>query len=795
MRVREVRAVKSDRQMARGIFRRKAAFVLLLLVVCLSSSGKSATPHSVQSRFDVRRSIEMRRLIPLRHGAESGRARPFAVLFSPDRRFFLAQTRRGDLRLDANVEQLLLWNTDAVLRALRTRSRAASIEPIVLFENVAQSDENALSNVQWIGDFEVAFTGRGDNGHQQVFSVDITTRRAIQLTRSDTDVVSFATASSHLVYFARVSPKRRTAEIVGEHSWSEMLAPTDAFNAPIELFHTYRGGSPMRVDAPAVAPYETDIWLSPTGDYAITLAPVTNVPEEWSRYRVFDRETENWSKQTEIRDPTSTRLFGRTYYQLVNLRTNQVRPLIEAPDGTLSRVRTPRTVFWANDGRRAIVSHTYLPLGETEPSGCGVEDRQRNVFVAEVDVTTLHATPVLPLPFLTLEEYRRGMQLEPVIQLEWHAGAEELVAVRRRLHGVKVREGYREVDGVWRRVPIEDVTLAAALSLEIRESDTERPKLYAVGRDCRCSMELFDPAPELNDVSFGRSDVLRWVDERGRAWSAGLIYPVGYVPGRKYPLVVQTHGFRRKEFLIDGPDAVTTAFAAQPLANAGFVVLQMNEGPAVTMGPDEARSVSAAWKSAIRKLVEMGIVDQTRVGLIAWSRTGLHVLDLLARDPDLLGAVVISDSVQHGYLQYALRQRDPDYLRDLVQATGGTPEAVGYDKWFRTNPLYNLGEGRTAIRLEGISVDGLLAMWETYANLAEQGRAVEFVFYPQGSHILTKPSERLASQGGSVDWFLFWLSGYRDADPAKSEQYARWDRLRERAAALRAKPSSSAGQN
>lgn len=39
-------------------------------------------------------------------------------------------------------------------------------------------------------------------------------------------------------------------------------------------------------------------------------------------------------------------------------------------------------------------------------------------------------------------------------------------------------------------------------------------------------------------------------------------------------------------------------------------------------------------------------------------------------------------------------------------------------------------------------------------------------------------SVRLASQGGSVDWFRFWLQGYEDPDPSKAEQYARWRGLR-----------------
>jgi hypothetical protein len=45
-------------------------------------------------------------------------------------------------------------------------------------------------------------------------------------------------------------------------------------------------------------------------------------------------------------------------------------------------------------------------------------------------------------------------------------------------------------------------------------------------------------------------------------------------------------------------------------------------------------------------------------------------------------------------------------------------------------------------------------------------------------HVITNPVERLASQGLTVDWFRFWLQGYEDPDPTKTEQYRRWRELR-----------------
>jgi hypothetical protein len=111
---------------------------------------------------------------------------------------------------------------------------------------------------------------------------------------------------------------------------------------------------------------------------------------------------------------------------------------------------------------------------------------------------------------------------------------------------------------------------------------------------------------------------------------------------------------------------------------------------------------------------------------------------------------------------------------------GGGPYEVGYDAWFRRSPLYKLGAIDAAVRIEAIDPGGAISMAETYAVLKDAGRAVDFIYFPRGSHNLQKPAERLGSQGGNFDWFRFWLQGHEDPSEQKSEQYRRWRELRAR---------------
>jgi hypothetical protein len=85
-----------------------------------------------------------------------------------------------------------------------------------------------------------------------------------------------------------------------------------------------------------------------------------------------------------------------------------------------------------------------------------------------------------------------------------------------------------------------------------------------------------------------------------------------------------------------------------------------------------------------------------------------------------------------------------------------------------TSPLLIVALGRPSV----------LEMWEPYAALRYLNKPVDLVVLNSTEHILSNPAARTASQGGTVDWFCFWLKGEEDPDPAKADQYAGWRELK-----------------
>jgi dipeptidyl aminopeptidase/acylaminoacyl peptidase len=210
-------------------------------------------------------------------------------------------------------------------------------------------------------------------------------------------------------------------------------------------------------------------------------------------------------------------------------------------------------------------------------------------------------------------------------------------------------------------------------------------------------------------------------------------------------------------------------------------VLQVEDNRrAISLDANEGPRVAAGIGAAIEQLIESGRADPDRVGLIGFSRTGYHALHLLASAPSMLAAATISDAIQPGYVSdVLLLNQSSDAIAQLRALSGGAPNVADLNTWIARNPLYKLPNATAAVRLEANGRGAVLSLWETFAVLKNAGRPVDFISFPEGSHVLRKPVERLASQGGNVDWFRFWLQDYEDPSASKAAQYQRWRSLRE----------------
>ena len=730
--------------------------------------------------FTIRDSIALTKVLEF----ETADGDNAAALFSPDRSNFVILTRRGDLERNVNVETLMLFDAREI-KAYLSSSQSSSQSNLrphakVLVAVDTRQPWEGISHVIWHGNHELWFTAKRGSDSVQAFSVDIRDETMTQLTHSSSDVIAFAGAAGKVVYYALASEANAGPRAVEWRSFGELIEPngSDARGSPlVELsVESKSGGKARRIDMPVslLGWAFQSLWIAPTGDYAIGFSSTPSWPSYWADYKIPHYDLFGYSPDRMSGDYTSPEVQNRAQYELIDLRNGSAKPLLNAPSGFLSQNGTPQVVFWTSDGKSVIVSNTFLPLdtGNQETD----EERQLGPAIAEVDLASGKITEIMPEPY---EAEGGNTSRESITAIEWNR-EKSLLTVRKRVEGKESSIEFKRVNGAWQSESgrVERGEVKPEFGVSKKEGLNERPKLYVHDDACACEKLLYDPNPQADEFEFGRAELLDWTDANKIEWHGEVVYPTGYVKGKKYPLVVQTHGFNPDEFLVDGPDGYTTAFAAQALANAGFLVLQIGDSrKAMTLDEREGPLYAEGFHAAIEKLISEGIADPSKIGLIAFSRTGWHTLYLLKEYPNLLAAVTLADAGLIGYVADLLGVNlSKDSSKQFAKIVGGGIKKP--EDWIGKSPMYDLSGLGTPVRLESNSPGSAMATWEMYALLRFANKPVDFWYFPQGNHILFAPVNRLASQGGNVDWFRFWLQGVEDPDPTKADQYERWKRLR-----------------
>jgi len=276
------------------------------------------------------------------------------------------------------------------------------------------------------------------------------------------------------------------------------------------------------------------------------------------------------------------------------------------------------------------------------------------------------------------------------------------------------------------------------------------------------------------------TDLFVWTASRRFAYELEITqevknWPPDYAAGKKYPLVIQTHGWDPDKFWMDGP--WTTAFSAQALAGKGFLVLQVPDPDSkISDTAKEAPRAMAAYESAIAYLDQRGLIDRNRVGITGFSRTYWYVTYMLTHSKHHhFAAAALADGVDFSFFQYMAFS---DVAREFEPVYGGPPYKRSMSRWLKQSPAFLMDKIETPLRIQTLGPDSVLSDWHWYTGLSLLGKPVEMIYIPEGTHILEKPWERMISQHGNVDWFCFWLKGEEDPDPAKAAQYKRWRELR-----------------
>jgi dipeptidyl aminopeptidase/acylaminoacyl peptidase len=194
-------------------------------------------------------------------------------------------------------------------------------------------------------------------------------------------------------------------------------------------------------------------------------------------------------------------------------------------------------------------------------------------------------------------------------------------------------------------------------------------------------------------------------------------------------------------------------------------------------------------ESAVDLLARRALVDPENIGIAGFSRTSWLTDFTLTHSKYHFAAASSADSGIYTYGGY-FRYNSSGLIAASETQVGGAPYGKTLDDWLKYAPPFHAERVTAAVLMEytRTAEDG----FEFFTALSRLKKRVEFYRYPNGSHPLDTPFERVASLERNVDWFRFWMQGYEGKPPDYDDgQYDRWRALRPRVAAGRERPSAS----
>jgi dipeptidyl aminopeptidase/acylaminoacyl peptidase len=678
------------------------------------------------------------------------------ALFSPDGQKFLTITERGILETNEREFSLLLFETSELFR---------SPKPDVLISMRSRSNRDAIRNVKWLDNETLIFLGESRDS-SQVYLLHLPAREIEQLTAHSSSLVDFDfnQKSQELVYVAEAGPLSSEAAYarcargyaITNQALDDIPRSLEDCKQPslLEGLNVFmKKGVEAAVRLPFLDYYDTlkPISVSPTGGFAIFDVLVRTVPSRWTGYE--DPYIRAEAVASRNRGPFS----WLSQYMLVDLASGEVRPVLSGPmDLTLG------ASLWSPDGRSVVISGAFLPLDDAA-SRDELASRKAHPFVVEIELASGK--------FVKISD-------QQLVAERWDADTNELFLRPPYRNPERGNARFRKTNGVWmEEAPRERSNPSSHPHVTIEQGLNSWPKIFASDETHQNKNLILDLNPQFTDITFGKVERVTWKAKDGHEVEGGLYYPPHFELRRRYPLVIQTHGFSKDEFWINGP--WNSAFAAQPLAARDIVVLQVGYATEkradarASRTPEEAPRQMGVYEGAIDFLDGRGIIDRNRVGIIGFSRTVYSVEYTLTHSSYHFAAAVAADGFDGGYIQYLV---NPYAKRDYNTVNGGDPFGSVFDFWRERSPSFTVDRLHAPVRLEGYGdISSVLGNWEWYAKLVLLDRPVDMIYIPDGNHLLVKPWERLTSQQGTVDWFCFWLDGEIDPDPQKKEQYARWE--------------------
>ena len=270
-----------------------------------------------------------------------------------------------------------------------------------------------------------------------------------------------------------------------------------------------------------------------------------------------------------------------------------------------------------------------------------------------------------------------------------------------------------------------------------KEDAQHCPDIWIASVDFHNPRRLTHINQSLDAVVMGTSQIIEWRSLDGEKLRGSLLLPADYETGNAYPLVVWVYsGYfsnNVNRFGMRGSGAANL----QILATRGYAVL-LPDMPLQVGSP--MRDVAKMVIPGVDKVVEMGIADPDRLGVMGHSYGGYCVLSLIVQTPRFKAAVGGGGTGNLISAYGTMRHDGSTYLLPWAETgqgrMGGTPWEMR-DRYIENSPMFYLDRVQTPLLLFHGALDSATPAFmseEIFVGLRRLKKSVMYVKYEGETH-------------------------------------------------------------
>mgnify|MGYP001201197086 CR=1 FL=1 len=268
--------------------------------------------------------------------------------------------------------------------------------------------------------------------------------------------------------------------------------------------------------------------------------------------------------------------------------------------------------------------------------------------------------------------------------------------------------------------------------------------------------------PFQDDYAWTHAELIDFTSESGRPLQAGLLYPANYDPSQRYPMIVYTYEILAPQIHSYEVPSERDYYNFTTWTQQGYFVLMPD---IVYTWREPGRSAIESVRAAVRAIVDRGLVDAERVGLIGHSWGGWQATYLPTRIDTFAASVAgapLTDFVSFmGQLHWNQGIAELGHW-ETGQARMEVPYWVDPEAHHRSSPIHKVHEMETPLLMAFGDEDGVVD-WDQgteFYNFARRaGKQMVLLVYEGEDHGFRNKTSQIDYHRRILEWFGHYLKG------------------------------------